>query len=68
MTERSYRTFKKILDDSSLPYFLVLEGGYRPESLDAGVSVFMEELTQREKSKKIPLVLNSHGCFYACDG
>lgn len=68
LTERSYRIFKKILDESSLPYFLVLEGGYRPESLDAGVSVFTEELTQREKSKNIPLVLNPRGCFYACDG
>ncbi len=68
LTERSYRVVKRILDESSLPYFLVLEGGYRPESLDAGLSVFTDELVKKEKDRNHPLILNPHGCFYACDG
>ncbi len=43
LTEDSYSHFKKILDRTNLPYFLVLEGGYHPTSIEIGLRVFAEK-------------------------
>ncbi len=42
LTSNSYCELKKILDDSRIPYFCVLEGGYHPQSVLEGVRSFLE--------------------------
>lgn len=52
LTQKSYIHIKKILDDSLIPYFCVLEGGYSPESVLLGVSCFIEDELKALKKKK----------------
>ncbi len=42
LTKKSYTELWKILDQTGLPYFAVLEGGYHPQSVLEGVSSFLE--------------------------
>ncbi len=54
LTQRSYSHIKKMLDESLIPYFCVLEGGYSPESVLLGISCFIEdELKALKKTKMI---------------
>ncbi len=43
LTKKSYTELWKILDQTGLPYFAVLEGGYHPQSVLEGVSSFLEK-------------------------
>ena len=42
LTRKSYNALWNILDQSKVPYFAVLEGGYHPGSVLEGVSSFLE--------------------------
>ena len=41
LTEHSYEYLRKVLDQTNIPYFGVLEGGYRPESIKLGLDSFL---------------------------
>ena len=43
LTEKSYKAIWKILDEVLVPYCAVLEGGYDPESVVAGVRSFLDK-------------------------
>lgn len=42
LTQKSYKDLWNILDQSKVPYFAVLEGGYHPQSVLEGVLSFLE--------------------------
>ena len=46
LTRKSYEHIKKLLDNSHIPHFFVLEGGYSSESVKLGIEVFTEDKKQ----------------------
>jgi len=48
LTERSYEFLRKLLDQTNIPYFGLLEGGYRPESIKLGLDTFLGIKPYRE--------------------
>jgi acetoin utilization deacetylase AcuC-like enzyme len=59
LSNQSYKKVKEILDDSLLPYFMVLEGGYHPLSLMAGALTFCGE----EEKPALNLKLETNSCL-----
>ncbi len=41
LTQGSYKKIREMLDNTLLPYFLVLEGGYHPQSILTGITAFL---------------------------
>ncbi len=41
LTQKTYTHFWQLLDETLIPYFAVLEGGYHPDSVAAGVESFL---------------------------
>ncbi len=41
LTEHSYVFLRELLDQTNIPYFGILEGGYRPESIKMGLDTFL---------------------------